>query len=75
MFENTIKMAQGKNEPSIITRYIVNLAESFSTFYNQNKVITEDESLTKARLYLTYMVNITLTNGLKLLGIEVPEKM
>lgn len=75
MFENTIKMAQGKNEPSIITRYVVNLAESFSTFYNQNKVITEDESLTKARLYLTYMVNITLTNGLKLLGIEVPEKM
>lgn len=75
MFENTIKMAQGKNEPSIITRYIVNLAESFSTFYNQNKVITDDESLTKARLYLTYMVNITLTNGLKLLGIEVPEKM
>ena len=75
MFDSAIYMAQSKNEPSMITRYIVNLAESFSTFYNQNKVITEDIELTKARLYLTYMVNITLTNGLKLLGIEVPEKM
>ena len=74
-FDKIILSALEKNEPSIIARYSVDLAKAYSTFYNENKIINDDKSVQDARLYLTYMTKITLTNSLKLLGIEVPEKM
>ena len=74
-FDKIILTALEKNEPSIIARYSVDLAKAYSTFYNENKIINDDKSVQDARLYLTYMTKITLTNSLKLLGIEVPEKM
>ena len=74
-FEDTLLLAMKKSEPSIITRYVIDLAESYSSFYNNNKVICEDEETSYARLYLTYMTNCTLTKGLHLLGIKVPERM
>ena len=64
-----------KNEPSIISRYLIDLAKAYSSFYNENKILCEDKELQDARLYITYMTKVTLTNGLGLLGIEVPEKM
>ena len=74
-FNATISNAIEKNEPFYVSRYLLDLAKSYSEFYNENRVICDDKSTQDARLYLTYMVKITLTNGLKLLGIEVPEKM
>ena len=47
----------------------------YSNFYNENKIITEDEELTKARLYLSYVTGIVLKVGARLLGIEMPNKM
>lgn len=74
-FEEIIVSAMEKNEPSFISRYAIELAESYSSFYNNNKVICDDKALQDARLYLTYMTKITLTNALYLLGIKVPDKM
>lgn len=74
-FHSIIVNACEKNEPSILSRYLLDLAETYSTFYNNNKVICDDEDLQNARLYLTYMTKITLINGLGLLGIECPNKM
>ena len=74
-FDKIILSALEKNEPSIIARYSVDLAKAYSTFYNENKIINSDTAVQDARLYLTYMTKVTLTNALKLLGIEVPEKM
>ncbi len=74
-FDNTILIALEKNEPSIIARFSIDLAKAYSTFYNENKIINDDKSVQDARLYLTYMTKVTLTNSLKLLGIEVPDKM
>lgn len=74
-FDKVLARVVDKNEPSILTRYIVDLAQSYSSFYNVNKVITEEKNVQDARLYLTYMVNKILNTGLNLLGIEVPEKM
>ncbi len=64
-----------KSEPSIISKYLIELAKSYSYFYGQNKIICEDKELQDARLYITYMTKVILTNGLGLLGIEVPDKM
>lgn len=74
-FGNTVKQAAEKNEPYIISRYLINIAQLFSSFYNENKIICEDEKLQAARIYLTYCTNMLLKKGAKLLGIQMPERM
>ena len=73
-FENVLKDAIEKNEPSFISRYLLDLAKAFSSFYNTNKIICEID-VQKARIYLTYITNYVLVKGLNILGIEVPDKM
>ena len=73
--EDIVKMAADKNEPSIISRYLIDLAQSFSSFYTENHIIGEQKDIQDARLYLTNMVGTVLKQGLNLLGIEVPDKM
>jgi len=64
-----------KNEPSILSRYLIDLAKRYSAFYNEHKVMVEDETIKNTRAYLTYMVGSILKNGAQLLGIEMPERM
>ena len=74
-FNNIIKQSADKNEPYIITKYLINVAKLFSTFYNENKIITDDKNIQNARIYLIYCVNIVLKSGASLLGIQMPNKM
>ena len=74
-FESIVKQSAEKNEPYIISRYLINIAQLFSTFYNENKIICEDKDLQNARVYLTYCTNIMLKTGASLLGIQMPDKM
>ena len=74
-FNDIIMQAADKNEPSIISRYLIDLAQKFSSFYNDNKIIVDDEKQKNARIYLTYIVGLILKSGAKLLGIETPNKM
>lgn len=74
-FNSILKNVTEKEEPSILARYLVDLAQNFSSFYNNCHVITEDKEMQDARLYITYMVKTVLEKGLNLLGIQVPEKM
>lgn len=70
-----IKNAANEYEPSIVTRYIIDIASMFSTYYNAHHIIVEDKELMKARLTLVYAVNIIIKECLALLGISSPEKM
>ena len=74
-FNQTLQNVTEKEEPSILARYLINLAEQFSSFYNNCHILCEDKQLQDARLYLTYMVKVVLEKGLNLLGIQVPDKM
>ncbi len=74
-FEETLIQVTEKNEPSILSRYLIDLAKAYSNFYNENKIISEDKNLQNARVYLTYAVGTVLKIGAQLLGIEMPEKM
>ena len=74
-FNNIIENSVEKNEPSILARYLLDLAKSYSTFYNNNKIIVEDEKIKNARVYLTYATGTVLKIGMKLLGIEMPDRM
>lgn len=63
------------NEPHIIARYVVDLAQAFNKFYHENSIIVEDEKVRKARLALVLATKQTIKNALSLLGIEAPERM
>lgn len=74
-FNEFVTLAADKNEPSIISRYLIDVAQNFSTFYNEHKIITEDKTVQDARLALTYAVGTVLKSGVTLLGMEMPNKM
>ena len=74
-FEDILKQVTDKNEPSILSRYLIDVSKAYSTFYNGNKVIVDDEEVKKARVFITYAVGEVLKIGSGLLGIEMPEKM
>ncbi len=74
-FEDILVQVTNKEEPSILSRYLIDLAKAFSSFYNENKIICEDKELQDARIYLTYSVGQILKMGAELLGIEMPNKM
>ncbi len=74
-FEDILKAVTDKNEPYILSRYLIELAKNYSVFYNNNKILVDDKDIANARLYLTYMTNIILLKGAELLGIKMPEKM
>ena len=74
-FEDILIQVTEKNEPSILSRYLINVAQAYSTFYNNNKVIVENEATKNARLFLTYATGVILKTGAELLGMKMPDKM
>ena len=74
-FEGTLIQVTEKNEPSILSRYLIDLAKAYSSFYNENKIIVEDKDVQNARVYLTYVTGKVLKQGAELLGMQMPEKM
>ena len=74
-FGEIVKQAAEKYEPYILARYLISLAQAFSSFYNENKIIGEDQQVQDARLYLTYATGLVLEKGANLLGIKMPQKM
>ena len=74
-YPDIVLSAVNKNEPSLISRHLIDLAQSFSRFYNEHQIICDNEETKKARVALTKAVGTTIKNGLALLGIKSPEKM
>ena len=74
-FEEILIQVTKKEEPSILSKYLIDLSKAFSVFYNENKIMVEDKKVQDARIYLTYATGEVLKIGAKLLGIEVPNKM
>ena len=74
-FNEILKSVADKNEPAILSRYLIELAQNYSNFYNDNRILVEDENVKNARAYLTYSVGEVLKIGAGLLGIKMPNKM
>lgn len=75
-FPQIVAEAAKHRTPHRIANYIQDLAASFHSFYNAEKVINPDnQELTEARLALINTVRVTLSNALKLIGVSAPEKM
>jgi arginyl-tRNA synthetase len=64
-----------RRAPHRLTGYAEELAALFHTFYRDCRVVTDDESLTRARLFTVKAVRQVLEIALGLLGVGAPEKM
>jgi arginyl-tRNA synthetase len=62
-------------EPHRVTFFLNELAGIFHSYYNKNRVITDDEALSRARLFLVHSIGQVLRNALGVLGVSAPEKM
>ena len=74
-FQDVLVAVTEKEEPSILSRYLIELAKAYSSFYNENKIMVEDKKLKNARIILSYAASKVLKEGTKLLGMEMPDKM
>lgn len=74
-FPDVVKDAAEKYEPSLITRYTVDLAQAFNRFYHDHAILVEDKKVAGARLALVDAVRQTLKNGLYLISVKAPERM
>jgi arginyl-tRNA synthetase len=74
-FPDTLSEAAEALEPHRITFYLMELAELFHAYYHDNRVLTEDTRVKKARLYLVEAVRQVVANGLNILGVTAPDRM
>lgn len=75
-FEDTINKAAVEMSPALIANYVYELVKLFNSFYQNNPILkNEDENVKNFRLYLSQWVANTIQNSLRLLGIDVPERM
>ncbi len=74
-FPQRIRNAAEASEPSLIAGYLIELCAEANRFYNAHRVISEDATLTRARIALVYSITAVLAAGLHLLGLKAPEEM
>jgi len=74
-FPLRVEQAFDMLEPSVITRYLVELARAFNRFYHNHSILAVDEELKKSRLALVKAVRTVLSNGLWLIGLKAPERV
>ena len=74
-FCEEIKLSARDYDPSHINRYLQELAACFHRFYNACRIKGEAPEVMAARLKLADDTRVVLRNGLKLIGVEAPEKM
>ena len=74
-FPEVVEGAAKTLEPHRLTFYLNDLAGQFHSYYNRNKVMTEDRVQSEARLFLVKSIRTVFANALYLLGVSAPEKM
>ena len=74
-FPDILKSAVNRSEPSMVTRFAVDLAQAFNKFYYENKVMVDEAGTRAARLMLTDATRQVLKQALYLIGVEAPERM
>lgn len=74
-FTEVLVSAALKKEPHLITNYVYELASMFHNYYGKHKILTDDIKMSEKRLGLIKTVGITITNALRLIGVNAPEKM
>lgn len=74
-FPKLVKEAAQRNEPSLITRYTVDLAQAYNKFYYEHRILDCEPATSAARIAITKAVRNVIGTGLTLIGVEPTEKM
>ncbi len=74
-FPETVQQAAEKYEPSIITRFMTEIAKAYNKYYYEQRIITEDPAATAARVALTRATKDVLKTAMYLIGMSAPERM
>jgi len=74
-FPKVLKNALNRSEPSMITRYSVDLAQAYNKFYFERKILDDDMGARAARLMLTRATRKVIGQALNLIGLNAPERM
>ena len=75
-YKSVIKNSAETRQVYTICRYVQELASEFHSFYNANRVISDDKEMMKARIALVWTVKTVLHNALEdILGVSAPERM
>lgn len=74
-FPAAMDAARRTLEPQVVANHLQNLATAFHKFYTDCRVIGDDPALSQARLALISATRIVLARGLRLLGVNAPERM
>ena len=74
-FPGVVRLAVERNEPSLVTRFSVELAKAYNKFYYEHRILDDDLSARAARVQLTRAASQTIKTALGLIGIEAPDRM
>jgi arginyl-tRNA synthetase len=74
-FNKVIADAANHNKPHILAKYLIDIGQTFNSFYVEHQVISDDKDLAKARILLVDSVRQVISNGLGLLGVKAPSEM
>jgi arginyl-tRNA synthetase len=74
-FPSAVTAAIERNEPSLVTRYSVDIAQAFNRFYYECRILEDDLAARAAKLLLTDVTRQVIATALYLIGIEAPERM
>jgi len=74
-FQEKIQHSLNEYEPSVITRYLVDVAQAFNRFYHEHKILVDNKELMNSRLNIVNAARIVLRNGLHLIGLMAPNRV
>ncbi len=74
-FPDVIRTSFEQKAPHRLIAYLNDVAKAFTRFYDQCRIIGEQEDLATARMHLAEAARIVLHNGLQVIGISAPTKM
>jgi len=74
-FPLTIIRSAQHFEPSILSKYLLDLCSTFNRFYQHHRILIDDKEVKKARILLVDSVRQVIKNGLSILGLKAPERM
>ena len=74
-FPDVVNRSAENYEPHLLCYYLRNLAGAFHSYYNNERILVEEENTLQAKLFLISAVRQVLFNGLKILSISAPESM
>ncbi|HVE61376.1 MAG TPA: arginine--tRNA ligase [Chitinophagaceae bacterium] len=75
-FRVILQQAAQEHSPSIIANYVFTVAKTYNSFYTEHPVLNaESEEKKNLRLQLCELTATVIKNSMRLLGINVPERM